>query len=36
MIFRALAFVDGRGIGRHQRIEFAKPVGDGAAVELGG
>jgi DNA-binding Lrp family transcriptional regulator len=35
-IFRALAFVDGRGVGRHQRVEFAKPVGDGAAVEASG
>jgi len=34
-IFRALAFVDGRGVGRQQRIEFAETVGDGAAVEVG-
>jgi hypothetical protein len=34
-IFRALAFVDGRGVGRQQRIEFAESVGDGAAVEFG-
>ena len=25
-IFRALTFVDGRGICRHQRVEFAKSV----------
>src|ERR1700730_6685969 len=35
-IFRALAFVDGRGVGRNQRVEFAKPVSDAAAVEAGG
>ena len=34
-IFRVLAFVDGRGVGLRQRIEFAKSVGDGAAVEVG-
>jgi len=34
-IFPALAFVDGRGVGRQQRIEFAETVGDGAAVEVG-
>src|SRR5207247_3858710 len=27
---------DRRGIGRHQRVEFAEAVGDGAAVETGG
>src|SRR5262249_42760198 len=27
-IFRALAFVDRRGIGRYEHVEFAKPVGD--------
>jgi hypothetical protein len=32
-IFRALAFVDGRGIGRHQHVEFPKSIGDGATVE---
>ena len=35
-IFRALAFVDGRGVGQHQRVAFAKPVADGAAVEASG
>jgi hypothetical protein len=28
--------VDGRGVGRNQRVEFAKPVGDGAVIEAGG
>src|SRR6202035_1065219 len=28
--------MDGRGIGRHQRVEFAEAIGDGAAVETGG
>jgi hypothetical protein len=32
-IFRALAFVDGRGIGRHQRVEFTKRVCDRSTVE---
>ena len=32
-IFRALALVDGRGIGRHQHVEFPKSVCDGATVE---
>ncbi len=27
-VFRALTLMDGRGIGRHQRIELAEPVGD--------
>ncbi len=35
-VFRALALVDGRGIGRHQCVELAEPVGDSAAVEAGG
>ena len=35
-ILRTLAFVDGHGVGRHQRVEFAKPLGDGAAVKAGG
>jgi hypothetical protein len=35
-ILRTLAFVDGHGVGRHKRVEFAKPVGDGAAVKAGG
>ena len=30
-----MALVDGRGIGRHQRVEFAEAVGDSAAVEAG-
>src|SRR5262244_3450860 len=34
-ILRTLAFVDGHGVGRHQRVEFAKSVGDGAAVKAG-
>ena len=32
-IFRALALVDGGGIGGNQRVEFAEAVGDSAAVE---
>jgi hypothetical protein len=28
--------VDGRGVGRNQCVEFAEPVGDGAAIEAGG
>src|SRR5262249_38327916 len=35
-VFRALAFVDRRGIGRHQRVKFAKAVGHGTSVETGG
>jgi hypothetical protein len=35
-ILGPLALVDGRGIGRHQRVEFPKSVGDGTAVEAGG
>ena len=34
-IFGALTLVNGRRIGRHQGIEFAKAVGDGAAIEAG-
>ena len=33
-IFRALAFMDGHGIGRHQHIEFAKPISDGPTIEV--
>src|SRR5215469_17383043 len=32
-IFRPLAFVNGRRVGRHQHIEFAESVLDGTAVE---
>ena len=28
--------MNGRGISRHQRVEFAEAVGDGAAVKTGG
>src|SRR3954454_21630033 len=35
-IFRSLALMDRRRISRHQRVEFAKPVGDRAAIEAGG
>src|SRR4051812_6366849 len=34
-ILRSLALVDRRRIGQHQRVEFAKPVGDRATVEAG-
>src|SRR6266496_1051819 len=34
-IFRALALMDGRGVGRHQGVEFAKAIGDRASVEPG-
>src|SRR5882672_4233677 len=34
-VFRALAFVDRRGVSRHQRVEFAERVSDSAAVEAG-
>ena len=34
-IFRALAFVNGRGIGRYQHVEFAKSVSDGSTVKAG-
>src|SRR5664280_1587103 len=34
-VFRALAFVDSRGVSRHQRVEFAERVSDGAAIEAG-
>src|SRR5438105_8794693 len=35
-VFGALALVDGCGVGRYQRVEFAEAVGDSAAVETGG
>ena len=28
-----VALMNGCGIGRHQRVEFAKPVGDGPAIK---
>jgi hypothetical protein len=34
-IFGALALMDGRGIGRHQGVEFAKAVGDRTPIETG-
>jgi hypothetical protein len=34
-IFRTLAFVNRRGVGGHQHVQFTKPVGDGSAVEDG-
>jgi hypothetical protein len=34
-IFRTLAFVNRRGVGRHQHVQFSKAVGDGSAVEVG-
>ena len=34
-VLRALALMDGRGIGRYQRVELAKAVGDRTAVEAG-
>jgi hypothetical protein len=35
-VFRALALVDGRRIGRHQGVELAKAVGDRTPIETGG
>jgi len=35
VVFRSLAFVDGRGIGGHQHVELAKPVGHSSAIETG-
>jgi hypothetical protein len=35
-VFRALALVDRRGIGRDQRVEFPEAVGDCATVEVCG
>ena len=32
-IFRSLALVNGRRVGRHQHVEFAKAISDRAAVE---
>src|SRR5438105_9235382 len=34
-VFRTLALVDRRCVRKHQFVEFAKPLGDLAAVELG-
>src|SRR6266567_784360 len=34
-VFRALAFVDGDGVGRHQGVKLAEAVGDGTSVEAG-
>src|SRR5689334_797294 len=34
-VLRALALMDGHGIGRDQRVELAKAVGDRTAVEAG-
>ena len=34
-IFGTLAFVDRRGVGGHQHIQFTKPVGNGSAVKVG-
>src|SRR5712692_3442393 len=33
-VFRALALVDGRRVGEHQLVEFAKAVGNFAAIEV--
>ena len=33
-ILGALALVDRRGVGGHQRVQLAEPVRDGAAVEV--
>ena len=35
-VFGSLALVNGRGISRQQRVEFAEAVGDRAAIEAGG
>jgi hypothetical protein len=35
-VLRALALVDGRGVGRHQGIKFAKAVSDRSSIETGG
>src|SRR5262249_46672596 len=32
-IFRSLALVNGRRVGRHQHIQFAEPVSEGPAIE---
>jgi hypothetical protein len=34
-ILRALALVDGGGVGRDQRVELAEPIGDGSPVKVG-
>jgi hypothetical protein len=33
-ILRALAFVNGRRVGRHQHVEFAESISDGLAIEV--
>jgi integrase len=33
-IFGTLAFVDRRGVGGHQHVQFTKPIGDGSAIEV--
>jgi hypothetical protein len=35
-IFRALALVDGHGVGRHQGVQLAEGVDNGTSVETGG
>lgn len=35
-LFRALRFMDRRGIGQHERVEFAEWVGYDASIELSG
>ena len=35
-VLGSLALVNGRGVGRNQRVELTEAVGDGAAVETGG
>ena len=35
-VFRTLALMDGCCVGRHQCVELAKPINDGAAVEVCG
>src|SRR5438309_6292120 len=35
-ILRALALVDGRGVGGHQSVELAKAIGHRTPVEAGG
>jgi hypothetical protein len=34
-VLRTLTLVDHRGVGGHQRVEFAKAVGERASVEAG-
>src|ERR1700674_461691 len=35
-VFRALALVDGRRIGRYEGVEFSKAIGDRTPIEIGG